>query len=120
MSVRVRFAPSPTGDLHIGGVRTALYNYLHAKHEGGTLILRIEDTDQARNSEESLRTIKEGLAWCGLSFDEGPHYQSKRLDRYKELAGQLEKNGRAYWKEDPDKGKALYFAIDGGRRVFKD
>jgi len=120
MSVRVRFAPSPTGDLHIGGVRTALYNYLHAKHEGGTFVLRIEDTDQERNSDESLKTIKEGLAWCGLSYDEGPFYQSKRLDRYREMAKKLEESGRAYWKEDPDKGKALYFAIDRGRQVFKD
>jgi len=120
MTVRVRFAPSPTGDLHIGGVRTALYNYLHAKHEGGVFVLRIEDTDQARNSEDSLKTIKEGLAWCGLSYDEGPFYQSKRLDRYKEISRKLEEAGRTYWKEDPEKGKALYFKIDRGRQVFKD
>ncbi|HLY11833.1 MAG TPA: glutamate--tRNA ligase family protein [Planctomycetota bacterium] len=120
MTVRVRFAPSPTGDLHIGGVRTALYNYLHARHEGGVFVLRIEDTDQARNSEDSLRTIKEGLAWCGLSWDEGPFYQSQRLPRYKELAAQLEGMGRAYWKEDPEKGKALYFRIDRGQQKFTD
>lgn len=120
MTVRVRFAPSPTGDLHIGGVRTALYNYLHAKHTGGVFVLRIEDTDQARNSEESLKTIKEGLGWCGLTWDEGPYYQSKRKDRYNELAKELETKGRAYWKEDPEKGKALYFAIDRGPQKFKD
>jgi glutamyl-tRNA synthetase len=120
MSVRVRFAPSPTGDLHIGGVRTALYNYLHARHEGGVFVLRIEDTDQARNREDSLKTIKDGLAWCGLAWDEGPHYQSLRLDRYRECAARLEKSGRAYWKEDPEKGKALYFAIDRGRIGWKD
>ena len=120
MSVRVRFAPSPTGDLHIGGVRTALYNYLHARHEGGVFVLRIEDTDQARNRDDSLKTIKEGLAWCGLAWDEGPHYQSLRLDRYKELAKQLEDSGRAYWKEDPEKGKALYFKIERGRIGWKD
>ncbi len=120
MTVRVRFAPSPTGDLHIGGVRTALYNYLHARHEGGTFVLRIEDTDQARNSEDSLKTIKEGLAWCGLGWDEGPYYQSKRKDRYNELAKELETKGRAYWKEDPEKGKALYFSIDRGPQKFKD
>jgi glutamyl-tRNA synthetase len=120
MSVRVRFAPSPTGDLHIGGVRTALYNYLHARHEGGVFVLRIEDTDQARNREDSLKTIKEGLAWCGLAWDEGPHYQSLRFDRYKELAKQLEDSGRAYWKEDPEKGKALYFKIERARIVWKD
>ena len=120
MSVRVRFAPSPTGDLHIGGVRTALYNYLHARHEGGVFVLRIEDTDQARNREDSLKTIKEGLAWCGLTWDEGPHYQSLRLDRYREMAKTLEASGRAYWKEDPEKGKALYFRIDRGRIAWKD
>ncbi|HEX7897948.1 MAG TPA: glutamate--tRNA ligase [Planctomycetota bacterium] len=120
MTVRVRFAPSPTGDLHIGGVRTALYNYLHARHDGGVFVLRIEDTDQARNREDSLKTIKEGLAWCGLSWDEGPHYQSLRLDRYKEMAQKLEASGRAYWKEDPEKGKALYFKIDRARIGWKD
>jgi glutamyl-tRNA synthetase len=120
MTVRVRFAPSPTGDLHIGGVRTALYNYLHARHEGGTFVLRIEDTDQARNREDSLKTIKEGLAWCGLSWDEGPFYQSLRLDRYREMAKKLEESGRAYWKEDPEKGKALYFKIDRTRVGWKD
>jgi glutamyl-tRNA synthetase len=120
MSVRVRFAPSPTGDLHIGGVRTALYNYLHARHEGGVFVLRIEDTDQARNREDSLKTIKEGLAWCGLSWDEGPFYQSLRLDRYREMAKKLEESGRAYWKEDPEKGKALYFKIDRERVGWKD
>ena len=120
MTVRVRFAPSPTGDLHIGGVRTALYNYLHARHEGGVFVLRIEDTDQARNREDSLKTIKEGLAWCGLTWDEGPHYQSLRLDRYKALAKELEDKGRAYWKEDPEKGKALYFRIDRGRIGWTD
>jgi glutamyl-tRNA synthetase len=120
MTVRVRFAPSPTGDLHIGGVRTALYNYLHARHEKGVFVLRIEDTDQARNREDSLKTIKDGLAWCGLAWDEGPHYQSLRLDRYRECAKKLEEIGRAYWKEDPEKGKALYFKIDRGRIGWKD
>jgi len=120
MTVRVRFAPSPTGDLHIGGVRTALYNYLHAKHEGGIFVLRIEDTDQARNRDDSLKTIKDGLAWCGLSWDEGPFYQSLRLDRYREMAKKLEESGRAYWKEDPEKGKALYFKIDRTRVGWKD
>jgi glutamyl-tRNA synthetase len=120
MTVRVRFAPSPTGDLHIGGVRTALYNYLHARHEGGVFVLRIEDTDQQRNSEESLKTIKEGLAWCGLAWDDGPYYQSKRLDRYKELAKELEDKGRAYWKTDPEKGTALHFKLEHGQQKFTD
>jgi glutamyl-tRNA synthetase len=120
MTLRVRFAPSPTGDLHIGGVRTALYNFLHARHEGGVFVLRIEDTDQQRNSEESLKTIKEGLAWCGLAWDDGPYYQSKRLDRYKELAKELETKGRAYWKTDPEKGTALHFKLEQGQQKFTD
>jgi glutamyl-tRNA synthetase len=120
MTPRVRFAPSPTGDLHIGGVRTALYNFLFARHEKGTFVLRIEDTDQKRNREESLATIKEGLAWCGLTWDEGPHYQSLRLDRYRECAAKLEKDGRAYWQEDPAKGKALYYRIDRGPCSWDD
>src|SRR5437867_6416497 len=120
MTVRVRFAPSPTGDLHIGGVRTALYNFLHARHEKGTFVLRIEDTDQKRNREESLQTIKDGLAWCGLSWDEGPHYQSLRLDRYKECAKKLEDSGRAYWNTDPEKGRALYFRIDREKMNWTD
>ena len=120
MGIRVRFAPSPTGDLHVGGVRTALYNFLHARHEKGTFVLRIEDTDQKRNREESLATIKDGLAWCGLSWDEGPHYQSLRLDRYRECAAKLEKDNRTYWQEDPEKGKALYFRIDRGPCTWDD
>ncbi|HZN61379.1 MAG TPA: glutamate--tRNA ligase [Planctomycetota bacterium] len=120
MSARVRFAPSPTGDLHIGGVRTALYNFLFARHEKGTFVLRIEDTDQKRNREDSLATIKDGLAWCGLSWDEGPHYQSLRLERYRECAAKLEKDGRAYWQEDPEKGKALRYRIDRGPCAWED
>src|SRR6266446_10968893 len=71
MNVRVRFAPSPTGFLHIGSVRTALFNWLYARHTGGTFVLRIEDTDTARNTEQSLRTILDGLRWLGLNWDEG-------------------------------------------------
>ena len=73
MSVRVRFAPSPTGFLHIGGARTALFNWLYARKTGGKLVLRIEDTDRARNTEEACRAIYEGLQWLGLDWDEGPH-----------------------------------------------
>src|SRR5215472_1582222 len=72
MKVRVRFAPSPTGFLHIGGARTALFNWLYARHTGGTFILRIEDTDAARNSQEAVEVILNGLRWLGLDWDEGP------------------------------------------------
>ena len=96
MSVRTRFAPSPTGYLHIGGVRTALFNWLYARHCGGTFILRIEDTDQERSTNESVQAILEGMAWMGLDYDEGPIYQSDRLERYKEVIDQLLDAGQAY------------------------
>jgi glutamyl-tRNA synthetase len=104
MSVRVRFAPSPTGHLHVGGARTALYNYLHAKRNGGVFILRIEDTDAARSTPESLDAIYDGLRWLGLTWDEGPevggphgpYFQSERRDLYRRHADALLASGRAY------------------------
>src|SRR5512143_2482802 len=84
--IRVRFAPSPTGYLHVGGARTALFSWLFARHHGGKFILRIEDTDFARSSEEMVEGILEGLRWLGLTWDEGPYYQSLRLDRYRNFA----------------------------------
>ncbi len=78
-TVRVRFAPSPTGALHIGGVRTALFNWLFARHHGGTFILRIEDTDQTRSTDESIRIILDGMKWIGLDWDEGPFRQTERM-----------------------------------------
>ena len=96
MSVRTRFAPSPTGYLHIGGVRTALFNWLYARHCGGTFILRIEDTDKERSTNESVQAILEGMAWMGLDYDEGPIYQSDRPERYKEVIDQLLDAGQAY------------------------
>ena len=106
--VRVRFAPSPTGPLHIGGVRTALYNYLFAKNKGGKFILRIEDTDQARFVEGAEQYIIESLKWCGIEFDEsvvaggefGPYRQSERKAMYKPYAEQLVKDGFAYYAFD--------------------
>ena len=95
-NVRVRFAPSPTGHLHIGGVRTALFNWLFARHHQGRFILRIEDTDQARSSEESLEGILGGLQWLGLDWDEGPHRQTHQLSIYREKAEELLKKGMAY------------------------
>ena len=94
--IRVRFAPSPTGYLHVGGARTALYNWLFARHVGGTLILRIEDTDVDRSKPELTTAILESLEWLGLNWDEGPIYQSQRLDRYREMAANLERSGHAY------------------------
>jgi glutamyl-tRNA synthetase len=94
--IRVRFAPSPTGYLHVGGARTALYNWLFARHVGGVLILRIEDTDVDRSKPELTTAILESLEWLGLHWDEGPIYQSQRLDRYRGMALSLERSGHAY------------------------
>ncbi len=93
---RVRFAPSPTGYLHVGGARTALFNWLFARHSGGTFILRIEDTDFERSSEEMVGGILEGMTWLGLDWDEGPFFQSKRLDLYKGTAAKIVASGNAY------------------------
>lgn len=95
-SVRVRFAPSPTGHLHIGGVRTALFNYLFAKHNKGTFILRIEDTDTSRSTEESIQQIIEGLQWCGIDWDEGPFRQTERKEIYQSYLDKLIKEDKAY------------------------
>ncbi|TAJ08312.1 MAG: glutamate--tRNA ligase [Nitrospirae bacterium] len=95
--VKVRFAPSPTGYLHIGGVRTALFNWLWARHERGTFILRIEDTDQDRSTDEAIQIILDGMKWVGLDWDEGPYRQTERMDLYRERAMQLLERGQAYW-----------------------
>jgi glutamyl-tRNA synthetase len=93
---RVRFAPSPTGHLHVGGARTALFNWLFARHEGGTLLLRIEDTDVGRNRPELVEGILEGLKWLGVEWDEGPYFQSQRLETYRAAAEQILARGAGY------------------------
>ena len=111
-SVRVRFAPSPTGFLHVGGARTALFNYLYARHTGGTFVLRIEDTDEARHVEEAVRVILDGMRWLGLDWDEGPekggdfgpYFQSERKDIYRSYVKRLIDSGAAYEFEDKEKG----------------
>ena len=94
--VQVRFAPSPTGYLHIGGVRTALFNWLFARHHKGKFILRIEDTDASRSTEESIEEIIESMKWLGLDYDEGPFRQTDRQSIYKEKADQLINENKAY------------------------
>lgn len=96
MKVKTRFAPSPTGDLHIGSIRTALYSWLFAKHHNGKFILRIEDTDVERSRKFSINSILKGLQWLGLNWDEGPYFQTKRLQRYKEVIDIMLKKGDAY------------------------
>lgn len=94
--VRTRFAPSPTGDLHIGGARTALFNWLLARHQGGKFILRIEDTDAARSTQEAIQVILDAMTWLGMDWDEGPFYQTQRMALYREAAEKLLKEGKAY------------------------
>lgn len=97
MSVITRFAPSPTGFLHIGGARTALFNWLYAKHTGGKMLLRIEDTDRERSTEAAVKAIIDGLHWMGLSYDGPPISQFERAERHRQVAEQLVKNGKAYY-----------------------
>jgi glutamyl-tRNA synthetase len=96
MTVRTRFAPSPTGFLHIGGLRTALFCWLYARRHGGHFILRIEDTDLERSTAEAIQQILDGLEWAGLDYDEGPFFQTKRFDRYREAIEELLAEGKAY------------------------
>ncbi len=128
---RVRFAPSPTGFFHIGSARTALFNWLYARHTNGTFILRIEDTDAARNTDESLHALMDGMAWLNLDWDEGPkfgadgriiqlgnhgpYFQSQRADVYLEYLEILRKNGRAY-----DKDGAVFFKVSGETQTLND
>ncbi len=118
--VRVRFAPSPTGLLHLGGARTALFNYLFARYHGGDLILRIEDTDRARSRSEFEKSQLEDLEWLGLSFDEGPYRQSERGALYEEAAGRLSQRGMTYRAADMAGRRALYFRPPARGGVFRD
>ena len=120
---RVRFAPSPTGTFHLGSARTALFNWLYAKHTGGTFVLRVEDTDRERNTAEALTVLLKGMRWLGLDWDEGPevggdygpYYQSKRSSVYKEHIEKLFAAGRAY-----EKGGAVFFKLEGERYTEYD
>lgn len=127
---RVRFAPSPTGHLHIGGARTALFNWLYARHLDGTFILRIEDTDRSRSTEEFIAAIIEGMKWLGLDWDEGPFRQTDRFDIYRRYAERLIREGKAYYcyctaeelearrKEAMEQGKSPKY--DGRCRHLKE
>ena len=101
--MRLRFAPSPTGYLHVGGARTAVFNWLLSRKEGGVFILRIEDTDKARSSDQHTRAILDGMKWLGTTWDEGPFFQSEGVDRHRADALRLLKEGKAYRDfSDPD------------------
>jgi glutamyl-tRNA synthetase len=118
--VRVRFAPSPTGLLHLGGARTALFNYLFANYHGGDLILRIEDTDRARSKDEFEKSQLEDLEWLGLSFDEGPYRQSERGALYERFAGRLSQRDLTYKAADEAGRRALYFRPPARGGSFRD
>ena len=108
MTVRTRFAPSPTGFLHIGGARTALYCWLESRHRGGQFVLRIEDTDRERSTNAAVQAILDGMNWLGLSHDEGPFYQTLRMDRYAKVAEELLRAGKAYYAyESKDELEAM-------------
>ena len=108
MTCRTRFAPSPTGYLHIGGARTALFCWLESRHRGGDFILRIEDTDRERSTQEAIDAILESMEWLGLDYDEGPIFQTQRLDRYREVAEQMVAAGSAYYAyESKDELEAI-------------
>ena len=121
--IRVRFAPSPTGALHIGGAHTALFNWLWARHTGGTFILRIEDTDRERSTAEYEQTIMDGMRWMGLDWDEGPdkggeygpYRQSERMDSYRKYANTLLESGHAYEQDG-----AVFFKIQPGKKIVFD
>ena len=114
MTLRVRFAPSPTGYLHIGGARTALFNWLIARHSGGTFVLRIEDTDRERSTEAAVQAILDGMKWLGMDWDEGPIFQTHRMERYQEVITELKAKGHAYectcTSEELDAMRALAMA----------
>jgi len=95
--IRTRFAPSPTGFLHVGGARTALFSWAFARRHGGSFILRVEDTDLARSTPEAVQAILDGMHWLGLSYDEGPFYQTQRMDRYRTVIQEMLAAGTAYF-----------------------
>src|ERR1035441_7563749 len=117
--MRVRFAPSPTGALHIGGARTALYNWLLARGQGGTLVLRIEDTDRERSTPENVEQILDALRWLKLDWDEGPIFQSRRADRHAEALNQLLSDGHAYRSSVTADDVKAYKAQYGSERGFR-
>ena len=122
MGVRVRFAPSPTGQVHIGNIRAAIFNWLFARHEGGQFLLRIEDTDRERSTPEAVKTVLDAMGWLGLGYDEEPLYQSTRLNAHLDAANMLLKNGNAY-KDDKGglgKGECILFRMPQSDASFHD
>src|SRR5437879_5358956 len=119
MSMRLRFAPSPTGALHIGGARTALYNWLLARGSGGALVLRVEDTDRERSTPENVEQILEALRWLEIDWDEGPIFQSERAARHAEVLAQLLESGHAYRSNATADDVQAYKQRHGAARGFR-
>ena len=128
MSIRTRFAPSPTGYLHIGGVRTALFNWLLARHHGGQFILRIDDTDQQRHVESAVKKILDGFRWIGIDWDEGPevggpkgpYFQSERAEHYRKAAEHLLSSGHVYRDYSTDGERAAEkTAAERAKRAYR-
>src|SRR5215467_5397946 len=118
--VRTRFAPSPTGFLHIGGVRSALFNWLFARRHGGKYVLRVDDTDQQRNLDAALAPILHGFEWLDIRWDEGPYFQSKRSDRYQLAVDELLASGHAYYDlTPPEEVDAARKAAEKEKRPFQ-
>ncbi len=117
--MRVRFAPSPTGALHIGGARTALFNWLLARHTGGTFLLRIEDTDRERSTPENVEQILDALRWLQLNWDEGPIFQGERAARHQEVLEALIEGGHAYRSNATAADVAAYKQLHGAERGFR-
>src|SRR5438477_12890893 len=117
--MRVRFAPSPTGALHIGGARTALYNWLLARGQGGALVLRIEDTDPERSTPENVEQILDALRWLEIDWDEGPVFQSQRAERHAEVLAHLLADGTAYRSTATTEDVKAYKARHGDERGFR-
>lgn len=121
MTVRTRFAPSPTGQVHIGNIRAAIYNWLFARHEGGRFLLRVEDTDRERSTPEAVQTVLDAMAWLGLNFDDEPLYQSTQKDRHLAAAEDLLRRGLAYRFDKGGTGReAVLFKMPGGDMAFTD
>ena len=121
MSIRVRFAPSPTGHVHIGNIRAAIFNWLFARHAGGQFLLRIEDTDRERSTAEAIRTLMQAMAWLGLNYDETPVYQSAQKARHLAAAEALVAGGHAYRQNKDGKGECIMFRMPTqGRIAFHD
>jgi glutamyl-tRNA synthetase len=122
MNIRVRFAPSPTGHIHIGNIRAAIFNWLFARHHNGKFLVRIEDTDAERSTPEAVSAIFEALEWLGMNYDEPPVYQSRRMDEYRQIAMELVRKNFAYMEDKGDtrRGKCIVFRMPGEDISFQD